>query len=137
MYFYRAGVFLPFFVAMSTYAKKYQSLKSKKAIAEVLSKGQKLKDGSLLMFCLPSEENGIKVAFSVKKKDHKKAVSRNKIKRMMREAFRLNQTLILEQNVEIFIMHLGSDIEDFHYFNQKIKQLLERLVKEQNQNHEV
>ena len=67
-----------------------------------------------------------KVAFSVKKKDHKLAVDRNRIKRLMREAFRLNQDE-LGDSFELFFISLGKEKKTFEYYNEKIKTLLTRL----------
>jgi ribonuclease P protein component len=40
-------------------------------------------------------ESNVKAAFTVSKKNFKSAVKRNKIKRQMREAFRLNKSILI------------------------------------------
>ena len=110
---------------MGKFSKKYQSLKSKKEISEIFSVGEKEKSGSVLML-YKSSENGTKVAFSVKKKDFKLAVDRNRIKRLMKEAFRLNQGELRKEQT-LFFIHLGNKQHPFSYYNEKIKELLTRL----------
>ena len=110
---------------MGEFSKKYASLKSKTAISSLFIDGEKLKSGSILMLYKISEK-GTEVAFSVKKKDYKLAVDRNRIKRLMREAFRLNQNE-LENSFELFFINLGKEKKPFEYYNEKIKTLLTRL----------
>lgn len=52
------------------------------------------------------------VAFSVPKRRFKKAVDRNRIKRQMREAYRLNKT-ILNENYAIVFVYLPHDKLDY------------------------
>ena len=114
---------------MSEFSQKYQSLKSKKEIADLFSTGEKTKQGTILMLYKASESEN-KVAFSVKKKDFKKAVDRNRIKRLMKESFRLNQNE-LEKNYVLFFIHLGQTKHPYSYYHQKIKELLTRLNENQ------
>lgn len=107
---------------------KDKKLKSKKAIEELFEKGEKLKDGPVLMIYRLAEGKNSKIAVSAKKRNIKQAVKRNKIKRLLREAYRLNQKE-LTQSYNLFFVYLGKEIESFDYFNRKIKQLLIRLNK--------
>lgn len=70
-----------------------EKLKHKKDIECLFKNGESVfKYPIKVLFTLQSESNnsGIKVAFSVPKRHHKLAVTRNKIKRQLREHFRLN-----------------------------------------------
>jgi ribonuclease P protein component len=112
-------------------------LKSRKQIQEVMSKGIKLKEGALLLLYLPSNEETTRIAVSALKRNFKRAVDRNTIKRLMREAYRLNQNLVPEQAAYyLFFVYLGKDIQNFDYFNTKIKQALMRLVNTSTQHEE-
>lgn len=115
---------------MGNFSKKYKSLKSKKEITRLFSEGEKLKSGSILVLHQPSEDT-TEVAFSVKKKDFKLAVDRNRIKRLMKEAFRLNQNE-LSDTYRLFFIHLGDKKQEFTYYEEKIKSILIRL----NENEE-
>ncbi len=77
------------------YPKK-EKLKQKKEITMLFEQGNWTSFGRLrIIFFYPSEisqgssEN--KIGFSVSKKNFKKAVDRNRIKRLLREAYRLNK----------------------------------------------
>jgi ribonuclease P protein component len=112
-------------------------LKSRKQIQEVMSKGIKLKEGALLLLYLPSNEETTRIAVSALKRNFKRAVDRNTIKRLMREAYRLNQNLVPEQAAYyLFFVYLGKDIQNFDYFNTKIKQALMRLINTSTQHEE-
>ena len=110
---------------MGEFAKKYQSLKSKTDITRLFTEGEKIKSGSILVIYKPLTDK-TEVAFSVKKKDFKLAVDRNRIKRLMKEAFRLSQN-DLTSNYRLFFIHLGAKKQDFQYYQDKINVVLSRL----------
>ncbi|MBN2856835.1 MAG: ribonuclease P protein component [Candidatus Delongbacteria bacterium] len=72
--------------------KKNLMLKKRDDIAEVLKKGKRYDRGCIKLILLPDTETPfLKIAFLVSKKLGRKAVLRNKIKRWMREIFRVNK----------------------------------------------
>jgi len=78
---------------------KQEKLKSKKAIEILFEKGSRIKSYPLqLMYIKNIEEREIliKVGFSVPKRTIKKAVKRNEIKRVMREAYRIQKSKFTE-----------------------------------------
>ena len=74
----------------------------------------------------------------VSKKNLKKSVDRNKIKRRIKEAYRLNKQILydtLEINNKKFIiaiLYTSKQINDFDYIQNKIILILQRLQKEIN-----
>ncbi|WP_028377078.1 ribonuclease P protein component [Leeuwenhoekiella sp. MAR_2009_132] len=78
-----------------TFPKK-EHLKRKKLIDLLFKEGQKVSSYPLLLFYTkaPLFEEGINIqaGVSVAKRNHKLAVTRNRLKRLMREVYRKNKT---------------------------------------------
>ncbi len=70
---------------------------------------------------------------SVSKKIYKKAVERNKIKRLIREAYRLNKTVLYSKRsgktkTRVFmLLYVGKEIMNFKSIEEKIIVVLHRL----------
>lgn len=112
---------------------KTERLKSRKAIEELFAKGEKISSFPVKLIYLKNENTSAtahQVGFSVSKRNIKKAVHRNKIKRRMREAYRKNkQLLTLQNNTKLVFMFIFTDKNDCPYsdIEQKIKTILQRL----------
>ncbi len=77
--------------------------------------------------------NGVafKAGVSVPKKIFKKAVDRNKIKRQLREAIRLNQHLILEKDghlLQFILIFVGKDILESQQIDRAVRSIFSKLV---------
>lgn len=71
-------------------------------------------------------------AFSVSKKKYKKAVDRNKIKRLMREAYRIEklnfyQSLSLQNQYRIVFVYIGKQIEPIDKVQKSMIKILNRI----------
>ena len=73
-----------------------------------------------------SKNNNVKIGFSVGKKKHKLAVNRNKIKRLMREVFRINASEHINHTLSynIAIVYTGTEIPGFQEVESSMKSLL-------------
>lgn len=80
---------------------------------------------------LPSE---LKFGVSVSKKQFKRAVDRNRIKRLMREAYRVRKLDLLGKfagrnlQLSLFVIFTGREIPDFAWVDRQIKVILDKLI---------
>jgi ribonuclease P protein component len=96
--------------------EKEEKLKSKKLIEKLFAEGNRIKSFPLQLIYLPiNHENDfpIKVGFSVPKRIINLAVTRNRVKRLMREVYRKNKYLF-SANIKqqyIFMLMYASNKE--------------------------
>ena len=112
---------------MSPFAlNKNSTLKSKKDIEHLLLNGNKICHKLICLYFIKNSSG--KVAFSVGKKNHPLAYKRNKIKRFMRESFRLNW---LENSVHfnLLFVFVSKEVPNYSSIENSIKSLIIRLNK--------
>jgi len=102
--------------------QKGERLCSQKIIGELFTTGESFLAYPLKVVFLKtelSESFPVQAAFTVSKRNFKRAVDRNLLKRRMREAYRLNKpdlyNQIAEKNLQIAIMfvYIGKDISEY------------------------
>ncbi len=125
---------LTIFVLMRFTFKKEEKLKSKKLIEELFEKGDYFTKFPLRIKFLKidhSSENTIQTGFSAPKRKFKKAVDRNRVKRLMREAYRKNKHLLIDTIKEKHIIMFTFIDENEHKYveiEEKMIFLLKMLI---------
>ncbi len=112
--------------------KKHEILRSKKKIRELFDDGSSFFIYPFKVYFLRGDGENNQVLFSVSKKNFKKAVDRNLIRRRVREAYRLNKNLLNKENnfsLSIALIYLSKEILPFREIENKLKQVLLRLNK--------
>nr|WP_299115123.1 ribonuclease P protein component [uncultured Winogradskyella sp.] len=119
---------------MSFKYNKKDKLKSKKRIDMLFNEGKSITVYPLRLIYLKTDFNDgsvLKTGVSVSKKLHKTAVARNRIKRLLREVYRLNKPLYFNNSSTSYafmILYLSKDGTTFEKLNDSIKALFEKFV---------
>ena len=114
---------------------KAEKLKSRKQIEKLFEEGESLKVFPLRIRYLKTNEGGnnVQVAFSVPKRNFKKAVDRIRIKRVLRELYRKNKHLINQDLKHSYIlMFMFTDRQEWSYLDLE-KKMTSLLTKFYNQ----
>ncbi|MBK7130099.1 MAG: ribonuclease P protein component [Crocinitomicaceae bacterium] len=115
---------------------KKDKLCSTKLIDEIFSRGKEVKVYPyVLKYLIIDEQDGasVKIAFSVPKKRIRKAVSRNLIRRRMKEAYRLNRADFMnlvdqhKMHLAVFLIYTGKENETYQFIEEKIKLILSEI----------
>jgi len=84
-----------------------------------------------------AESSPVRVGFSIPKKRVKKAVGRNRIRRLLKEAWRLQKHPLYRQvpegqQLHCFLIFTGNEAMDFHESMAAVKKLLDKLIRKLN-----
>jgi ribonuclease P protein component len=119
------------------FLKKTDRLKSRKAIEILYKSGKNFSVFPLrIQYLVTQFEPGIKAGFSAPSKNFKKATDRNKIKRQLKEAYRLQKNEIakhlslVNNGLYVFFIYTGKEIPNYDFIFEKTGLALQKLVKQ-------
>lgn len=124
------------FVLMKYTLGKQERLKSKKLIEKLYKEGSSVKAFPLRMVFLQTEHTSdypAQIGVSVAKRNFKKAPDRNRLKRLMRESYRLQKEIVyhnLDVPYVFMISYLGKEEKDYEEIYAKMNKLLNLFIKQ-------
>ena len=129
--------FLVLYSMAATFSyNKTEKLKSRKMLNLLFEEGKSFSVFPVKIFYLPMQKEGkqmIKVGVGVSARNFKKAVDRNRIKRLLRECYRLNKLLLQStktnnhQPMAVFFLYIGKELPEYGILNEKMKTALNKL----------
>ena len=123
---------------MSFRFPKKEKLKSRKLIELLFSEGRAITRFPLRLLYLETElpkETQVQAAVTVSRKAFRNAMSRNRIKRLMRESYRLNKALVfnnIEGNFAFLFLYLGKEMPTFNEVERSMQSLLKNFIARKN-----
>ncbi|MBI1781198.1 MAG: ribonuclease P protein component [Sphingobacteriales bacterium] len=125
---------------------KKERLKSRKQIEQLFKEGKSFAVFPYKVFyhtvnCQLSTVNSLQFGIGVSNRNFKKAVDRNRIKRLSREAWRLQKnelkTLVNEKKMtlNVFFIFTGKEMVEYNFAKEKVAVILKKLTKLVNENN--
>jgi ribonuclease P protein component len=117
--------------------RKNERVKSRKLIGQLFQKGKRFTVASIRVICLKGtgEETGLRFGAGVSSKIFKKAVDRNRIKRLLRETWRVQKNPLKEQLQKekqlliVFIQYTGKELPAYPQISEAMQQVIIKLMK--------
>ena len=89
---------------------------------------------------ISENETGLKAGFTASSKNFKKAVDRNRIKRLMKESYRLqknkleNEKILTGNSLQLFFIYTGKELPVYDLIFETTGNVLKRISKLINEN---
>jgi ribonuclease P protein component len=118
-----------------TYPRK-QKLKSRKLLGKLFQSGKSLNAFPIKLIYQtnsPFVGESLMAGVGASSRNFKKSVDRNRIKRLLRESFRLEQAILqnglpLDRQWQLFFIYTGKDLPDAGLIQNKMQFLMQKLV---------
>lgn len=117
-----------------------EKLKSRKEIERLFAEGKSFSAFPLRVSYLSAPkaegEAAVRLGVTVSRRNFKHAVDRNRIKRLLREVYRLQKHPLIQRleeankTLQVFIIYTGREMPDFYLLKEKVQKLLARLAEE-------
>jgi ribonuclease P protein component len=130
---------------------KLERVKKRKMIEEIFDSGESFLISPFKVFYISKSvsiqeriighekrevDSSLQFGVAVSKKNFKKAVDRNRIKRLVREAYRTQKGELKkslddkgDQSLSLFIVYIGKQMPEFTVVKEKVSAILRRLAK--------
>ena len=120
-----------------TFSKNERRL-SKKRVQELYSRGLKLYSDSFTLIWHKQSLNSekIRLLISVPKKNIKKSVDRNYVKRLIKECYKINKIMIyklITSHIEIILIYNKIELPQFNKLREELLTLFKMLRKKINE----
>ena len=125
---------------------KNERLKSRKQIEQLFSEGKSFPLSPFRIYYLvtpliTNSSSTLQFGAGVSGKNFKRAVDRNRVKRLTREAYRLQKKQLQEATMQkklqlnIFFIYTGKELPAFNIVREKVNVILNKLTKIVNENN--
>lgn len=119
--------------------KKTDRLSGKKDFESIFKSGNIIRETPWMLKWIKNEFHKplVRMAVSVSKKHFKKAVTRNRIKRLAREAYRKHKLFVTEQirpaehGYSLLFVFIGKEVPAYKQVEEKIILILQRFIRQQ------
>jgi ribonuclease P protein component len=117
--------------------RKTERLCSRESIGKLFSEGKVLFHYPFRLVWTDTAGDGphpVKIAISVPKKRFKKAVIRNRIRRVIRESYRINKNILYDspvmrgRKIDMMLLYISDKVYDFDFIDIKIKELIHKFI---------
>lgn len=121
-----------------------EKLKSRKQLENIFNLGKTFTIFPVKVFFdfIDEQDNIIKAGVGVSKRIFKKAVDRNRIKRLLREVYRTEKVLLQDalsinnKKIKVFFLYVDKTLPEYYLLQQKMKMIIEKLSNESTHLHE-
>jgi ribonuclease P protein component len=118
---------------------KEERLKSRKAIEQLFSEGLSFHLTPFRVNYLRTVQPGLRFGTGVSRKHFPKAVDRNRVKRLSREAWRLQKIPLQERvgksskGLQVFLTYTGKVVPDYRLVYEATGTIIDKLIKKTNE----